>query len=87
MKQEEIKQNVYNFLEKVIYKGWTWEKLTQSEKNRFNDVVHSLLQQNIVVGNERQQQAIISGAFGAFIAGLGYNGFNWRSEGEDNPEF
>ena len=87
MKQEEVKQNIYDFLENVIWKSWVWEKFTQNEKDKFNDLVGALLEQNIVIGNKEQQRAIINGAYKAFLCGLGYNGFCWRSEDEDNPEF
>lgn len=63
----------------AIQKSWTWENLTPEELERF--AKQFSLYSKYVQGNYEQRYAAFHLAYATFLAGCGYDGFNWR-EGE-----
>ena len=63
---------VEDYLQNVTYKSWTWEKLTEDERERFM----SLKERGIfdrIKGNDATRIEWLRTIYDAFLQGLGYN--------------
>ena len=86
MKDKKRQENfniMYNH-KKMLEKSWTYEKLTKEEKETFEHIFSSDNLLNILKGTEKQKINILNMIYSSFLAGLGYNGFNWR-ETQEKP--
>ena len=73
---------VENYLQNVIKKSWTWEKLTEEEQRRFIDM-------NVfdrIKGNDKTRIEWLNTIYHAFLYALGYKPIGWR-ETEEVPQF
>jgi len=69
-----IKENAADrYFQTVIKKSWTWERLTDAEKQRFND-----LDFGYIKGTARQRVEILSHMYTAYLQGIGYSPTGWR---------
>ena len=71
---------VSDYIERVIKKSWTWEKLTDDEKKRFLDM-------NVfdrVKGNDATRIEWLNTIYTAFLDALEYKPIGWREASEIN---
>ena len=71
-----MKENmiVENYFQKVIKNSWTWEKLTEEEKQRFiNMGVFGRIK-----GRDEQRVEWLNSIYMAFLYGLDYKPIGWR---------
>lgn len=81
MKRE--KERAYpDFLE-MIRHAWTYDRMTEAERGRLSDAIRFPLEQNLISGTYAQRWGQFQAVYNAFLAGLGYDGGDWR---EPNPE-
>lgn len=66
----------------MIGKSWTYERMTQEERERLAAVFNSA-QAEEIKGDYSTRWAALQLAYRAFINAIGYNGMNWR---ELHPE-
>ena len=66
----------------VIQKSWTWERLTEEEKQRFLEIDVSR-----VYGTAAQRVRTFNTVYHAYLLGLGYMPIGWREAAEDIPQF
>ena len=66
----------------MIYKSWTYERMTDLEKARLDDVFN-FVSRGCITGNYKTRWNIMQAAYTAFLHGIGYTDFNWR---EPDPE-
>lgn len=81
-KQEILKK----FLE-MIKKSWTFQEMTEFEKQKLFDTFSNIQISNVLKYTEKHCWEILQCIYTSFLAGLGYTDFNWRSENENNPKF
>lgn len=86
MKNEKIKENAWFEFSKIIENSWTFNRMTKEEKETWDHVIRSEQAKNNIKGTYQQRMEALSFVYSAFLAGLGYNGFNWR-EKENTPNF
>lgn len=69
---------VEDYLERVITKSWTWEKLTKEERLRFlgMDVFDR------IKGNDDTRIEWLNTIYQAYLIALGYKPIDWREETE-----
>lgn len=63
-----------------IKKSWTWEKLTQEERNRFIKLINSYGAKLVVKGSYNDRYLILQALYHSFLTALNYNPTNWREE-------
>ena len=70
---------IENHLQNVIKKSWTWQKLTQEEKEKF--IAMSVF--DSIKGADKMRAEWLSTIYTAFLVGLGYTPIGWgASESE-----
>lgn len=69
---------VENYLQNVIKKSWTWEKLTEEEQRRFIDMDVF----DRIKGNDKTRVEWLNTIYQAFLYALGYKPIGWREEAE-----
>ena len=64
---------------KMIKQSWTFQKLTSEEKARCLDAIYYFPdEQNALCGTYKQRWMQLHMVYNAFLAGVGYTGFDWR---------
>lgn len=74
---------VENYFQDVIKKSWTWERLTQEEKQRFIDM-------NVfdrIKGNDKIRIEWLQTTYESFLSALGYKPIGWREADKEVPKF
>ena len=75
MKNVEREQTASEFIKKSILKSWTYERLTEKERERLRESFDRVK----LYGNNRQQICEeINGVYYAFLMALGYRWDDWR---------
>ena len=73
------KENAVSYyFENVTKKSWTWGKMTDEERDRFVEVLSNW--KDKIKGNARARREQVCMIYDAFLEGIGYTGFMWRSE-------
>lgn len=75
-------QAVGDFLA-MIRKSWTYERLTDDEKARYEKVVQLWAYDNPcdrIKGNYVERFSVMQMIYDAFLAGVGYTGMGWRDK-------
>ena len=70
----------------MITKSWTWDRLTQDERTRFNHVVENANDNGVIKGNHQTRWNLLNMLYHSFLMGLGYKPIGWR-ETEETPLF
>ena len=73
---------VENYFQKTIKRSWTWDRLTEEERQRFIDM-------NVfdkIKGNDKQRIEWLNTIYKAYITALGYKPIGWREPENDNEE-
>ena len=75
---------VEDYIENVIKKSWTWNRLTDEERERF-------LNMNVfdrIKGNDTTRIEWLNTIYHSFLEALEYNPIDWREpKREDVPKF
>lgn len=74
---------VYNYFNTIIVKSWTWERLTDDEKERFKTCIDFIR----IKGNQRQRVEVLNMVYSAFLHGVGYTPTGWRETDPEAPLF
>ena len=73
------KENAVNdYFENVTKKSWTWNRMTNEEKDRFTEFLSEW--KDKIKGNVKARREQFCMIYSAFLEGLGYSGFMWREE-------
>lgn len=72
--QKDLENAVYNYFDEVISKSWTWERLTDDEKERFKNCIDF----SRIKGTARQRVKMLNMVYAAFLKGVGYKFIGWR---------
>lgn len=82
MKKENV---IKNFIE-MIKVSWTYEKLTSSEKDNFEEVIYSERTKRALKGTYIQRWEILQAIYMSFLMALNYEPLGWRVN-EEVPLF
>lgn len=72
------------FFQNIIKTSWTWQRLTEEEKSRFEnlDIFCEIR------GTKDMREQWLFTIYASFLSGLGYDGWHWRDEGKmETPMF
>lgn len=65
---------------KKITESWTWNKLTEDERNRYAAEMSRNLTRNLFIGEYAIVTEIMDALYDMFLEGLGYSRVTWRAE-------
>lgn len=78
------KELIEKFNNDIIIKSWTYEKLTNKEKEQWNNTIFdSPMVEKALKGRDFQKYHILNTIYHAFLMGCGYDNFNWRCTEEE----
>ena len=66
---------VHEYIERVIKRSWTWERLTDAEKLQFFNCRFS-----VIKGTANQRIEWLCSMYTAFLMALGYQPIGWRED-------
>ena len=72
--RKDLENVVYDYFDEVISKSWTWERLTDVEKERFKNCIDF----SKIKGTARQRVEMLNMVYAAFLQGVGYEPIGWR---------
>ena len=81
---ERNKENVFSDYKDTVVNSWTYDRMTEEEKDRCFSVIIFAKNQNLLSGTYRQRWQQLNAVYNAFLLGLGYDGPTWR-EVEEVP--
>lgn len=74
---------VENYIQDVIKRSWTWQRLTNEERERFiNMKVFDRIK-----GNDKTRVEWLNTIYTALLSALGYQPIGWREDVTDLPKF
>jgi len=77
-KTQELKNCFIEYCE-AIQKSWTFGKMTESERKTCLETLCWANTQGMIKGNYVARYQIMNAIYHAFLMGLGYTDFNWRT--------
>lgn len=78
MKQQT--SSVYYDFCKMVANSWTYQRMTEEEKNRCWDALNFPVTQDHLKGTYITRWRILQSVYNAFLIGIGYTDGNWRKE-------
>lgn len=81
---ERIKENAKEDFINMIQNSWTYNRLTESERENLKDVFCNI--DNVLKGTYRQRYEILQAIYYSFLKALDYEPIGWREE-EEFPWF
>lgn len=76
------KENALNDFWEMIQKSWTYEKMTDKEKSKLIELLMNERTKKATKGDYKTRYIILNAMYNAFLYGIGYDGFNWRSDSD-----
>lgn len=64
------------FFQNIIKTSWTWQRLTEEEKSRFENL--DIFCE--ISGTKDMREQWLFTIYVSFLSGLGYDGWHWRDE-------
>lgn len=80
---EKIKENATKDFLEMIKHSWTWERLTQKEKDQFAEGWHTIVEcwegsDKAIKGSYHDRWSILNAMYLMFLKGVGYDNNNPR---------
>ena len=63
----------------ITCKSWTFNRMTQAEKERCIDALCFPNEQGMLKGTFRNRRNMLQAVYNAYLSGLGYVGGDWRN--------
>ena len=71
----------------MIMKSWTFDKMTENERQRIIDFIYSKRTESCLKGTYKQRWEILQAIYNSFLMGLDYKPIGWRENPEEIPLF
>lgn len=78
MNLERTKENAIILFNDMIKNSWTYEKMTQEEKQKWHKILEHVEITKDLKGNFNQRWSSLNLIYHAYLQGIGYTDFNWR---------
>ena len=76
---EKIKENATQDFLDMIFKSWTWAKMTKEEKDIFIEQINHIRSKEAIKGTYQQRWIVLQALYGMYLQGIGYgNNPKWR---------
>lgn len=79
---EKLDEVTNKYFQNVIKNSWTWQRLTEEEKQRFVNLDVF----NKIKGNKDTREQWLFTIYAGFLSGCSYDGLRWRDKEEDKEE-
>lgn len=79
---KKIKENAKNDFINMIQNSWTYNKLTENEKENLKDIFYDIKTENALKGTYEQRYEILQAIYYSFLKALNYKPINWREKEE-----
>lgn len=79
---EKLDEVINKYFQNVIKNSWTWQRLTEEEKQRFVNLDIF----NEIKGNKDTKEQWLFTIYAGFLVGCGFDGFRWRKIEEEKEE-
>lgn len=74
-----VKENAFKDWFDMIVQSWTWNKLTESERNIFTEQMDSWCNiRGLLSGTYKQRWEILQEMYYVYLLGVGYKPIGWR---------
>lgn len=83
---EKRKENVIQDYQQMIYKSWTYEKMTPQEKHQWAEALDHIRTCDTLKGTYNQRWETLQAIYYTFLLALNYT-WNWREEKESEVAF
>ena len=84
---ERNKEKAFSDFMEMICNSWTYDRMTDGERKQLA-TAFEWADKTGLIGSYKQRFAILHITYHAFLAGLGYDGPNWREKDPDSiPAF
>ena len=86
MKDEILELNKENALTEwssEIKKSWTWARLTEQERERFENCIFCEAFKKALRGKYLQRWEMMNRVYSVFLAGVGCDSIDWRANNND----
>lgn len=83
---EKRKEKVIEDYQQMIYRSWTYGKMTPQEKHQWAEVLDHLKTTNVLKGTYSQRWETLQAIYHTFLLALNYT-WNWREENENEVTF
>lgn len=77
-KLPKTKENALVHYVEMTCQSWTFDRMTQAEKERCINALLWTYEQGMLKGSFRQRWDILNAVYNAYLTGLGYTGAGWR---------
>ena len=74
------KENAQSDFCAMIEKSWTWERLTDTERNNWYNMLDNGAARSAVKGDYRTRWDVLQAMYSAFLAALDYTWDAWREK-------
>lgn len=81
--KDKIKENIRTDYMEMIQNSWTYQRLTQKEKDKWVELLQLTDAYGVLKGTYNQIWQVLGMVYQSYIVGLGYDNFNWRSTKEE----
>ena len=68
---------------RMIENSWTFNRMTYEEQANLWETLYQANIMNAIKGAYKTRWCILQAIYRAFLSGLGYNGFKWRSQEQE----
>lgn len=88
MNNTKAKENAYTDWFEMIFKSWTWERLTDDEKTVFTERTNYWCNdRGLLVGTYHHRWEVLNEMYYMYLLGIGYEPIGWRENTEENSKF
>lgn len=78
------KDNVFTDYLEMIKKSWTYDRMTQEEKDKIHYILLDYRTTENIKGTYQQRWQALNALYHAFLIGIGYDNFDWRGGKNEN---
>lgn len=68
----------------MIRKSWTYDRMTQEEKEKIHCILLDYRTTDNIKGTYQQRWQALNALYRAFLIGIGYDNFDWRGGKNEN---
>lgn len=76
--KEKVKENAWFDFSKMVENSWTFKRMTKEEQLTFDRIIRSEQAKKYIKGSYSQRMNAFNYIYSVYLAGLGYNGYDWR---------
>lgn len=80
MNSRKDRETAYNDFIAMTVKSWTFDRLTEQERERLAKTFVWAKSQNIIKGSYNDRWRTMQGLYHSFLDGVGYTDHKWREE-------